>query len=243
MKLSYIGLMLNQDEDLQHSKIKKGAEFEAFFKEFLLNPNKNLDTSGDEFGFHNRFIGNYLSRKLKESKVETINIKRIILIGYLNEFNEDSLFESSLRIFVPFNKVQYDILKKDELPDFFIEMYKTGIIKASQTHEVPVEFLLTKLVEFKENNYKNEWEFKSKTFKEIGIKATLFCKMTMDFFSLTLVLTKKNEVVFTKEILNTLPDEIIYHWQFKDIILENNEIKVLNEFKDPIYTLDLSFKV
>jgi hypothetical protein len=67
--------------------------------------------------------------------------------------------------------------------------------------------------------------------------------MTMDFFSLTLVLTKKNEVVFTKDILNTLPDEIIYHWQFKDIVLENNEIKVLNEFKDPLYTFDLSFKV
>src|SRR5579863_9961459 len=119
MKLSYIGLMLNQDEDLQHRKVKKGEELEAFIREFTLNPNMKLDTSGDEFGFHNRYIGNYLSRKLKESKIDTINIKRIILIGYLNSFSNDSLFQNSIRIFIPFNKVEYDGLKHDELPIFF----------------------------------------------------------------------------------------------------------------------------
>src|SRR3569833_357112 len=191
MRLIYIGLMSNPD-DLSTPKAFKS-----------------------DFGFRNRFIGNYLTRKLKELKPVSLNFSRIALIASKSPIKENEVLESFLRVSVSFDRSKYESLLKEELPDFFIAMYKEGIMKASQTHEIPAEFLLVRLEEFKANNYLNEWEFKSKSFKELGLKATLICKMTMDFFSLTLVLTKKSEVIFTEEILNTLPDEIIYHWQFK----------------------------
>ena len=168
-----------------------------------------------------------------------MGFNRIALIASAYPTKANIISDSFLRVSLPFDKAQYYSLSKDELNDFFIQMYLDGIVKASQTDTIPVEFLLTKLKEFKDNNYLNEWEFKSKTFKEIGIRATLICRMTIDFFSLTLALERKKEVVFSKEILNTLPDEIIYHWQFKEIVLDGNEIKVLDEFGKAIYSLSL----
>jgi hypothetical protein len=194
------------------------------------------------FAFRCRFIGNYLRRQIKEIKFEPVGYNRIFISACQFSVKPNTVFENTLRISVPFDKSFYDNLEKDAVADYFVQLYKDGLIKASQTHEVPLQFLLNQLQNLKDNNYSNEWEFKSKIFKQIGIRATLFCKMTMDCFSLSLILCKKNEIIFSREILNTLPDEIIYHHQFKDIVLQNNEIKVLNESEKPIFILNLSFK-
>ena len=211
-----------------------------------LDYQENLNTSKQytlSFSFRCRFIGNYLRRQVKLSKFEPKGYHRISINACQLTIPENKIFESWLCVYIPFNKDYYNSLTKEELPDFFLKMYREGIIKAQQTHELPMQFLLDKLIELKQNNYKNEWEFKSRTFKELGVKATLLCKMTMDNFSLSLILSRKTEVVFRREILNALPDETIYNFQFKDIILENNEIKVINEFNEPIYVLDLNFNV
>ncbi len=195
------------------------------------------------FAFRCRFIGNYLRRVLKRNKFEPIGYNRIFISACQITLKSNIVFDNTLSISVLYNKDYYDSLTQEEAIEYFIELYKQGIIKASETHEVPMEFLLKKVQEFKSNDYKNEWEFKTKLFKVIGIKATLLCKMTTDKFSLFLVLWKKEEIVFKEEILSTLPDEIIFHYRFKDIVLENNEIKVLDKFEQPLYTLDLTFKV
>lgn len=153
------------------------------------------------------------------------------------------IFENALNVYIPFKQSYYDGLSTDRLPDYFIGLYQEGIIKAKETHDVPLEFLFNTLAEFKENGYKNEWVFKSKTFKEIGIKAVLNCKLTTDNFSLTLDLFKGKENVFSSEILNTLPDEIMYHYKFHDLIFEQNKIIVTSWYDNPpLYELDLSFK-
>jgi hypothetical protein len=210
-----------------------------------LDYEENLHTSNKytcDFSFRCRFIGNYLRRHIKQINFEPSGYNRLFISASRFVITPNKVIENVLRVSILFDQLKYDGLSKVELPDFFTELYKEGITKASQTHQLPTEFLLTKLDEFKANDYLNEWEFKSKLFKELGVMATLICKMTMDFFSLTLVLAKNSKVVFTEEILNTLPDEIIFNWQFKEIVLENNEIKVLDEFKKPIYSLDLTFK-
>jgi len=199
------------------------------------------------FLFQSRFIGNYLRRQLRSLNFEPKGYKRLLINLCQLECPTNKMgiyYPSDLCVYVPFEKSMYDNLRNNELADFHIDLYLNGVQKAQDTHVLPEKFIIEKLAEFKTNGYKNEWEFKSKTFKEIGIKATLFCKMTMDAFSLSLILSKKKEVVFTKEILNTLPDEICYHYQFKDVIFENNKIIVTGWYdRPPIYELDLSFKV
>lgn len=194
------------------------------------------------FQFQSRFIGNYLRRQAKLSNFEPKGYKRLLINACLSECPPNTLSELYLCVYVPFEKEKYDNLKEDELKDFYIDLYLKGMTKAQETHQLPMAFLSETIRKFKANNYINEWEFKSKTIKEIGIKATLSCKMTIDFFSLTLILYKKNDVVFSKEILKTLPDEIIYHYQFKDISFKNNRIIVESWYdQPPLFELDLSF--
>jgi hypothetical protein len=197
---------------------------------------------GRDFEFQSRFIGNFLKRQLRLSAFEPKDFKRLLIYGCVNELNNNKTFNSFLCVSIPFNNVRYDSLAKDELPNFFIEMYKEGILKGQQTHELPVDFLFRELEKFKNTKYINEWEFKSKTLKKIGIKATLFCKMTMEAFTLSLVICKKKEVIYKKEILSTFPDETCYHYQFKDIVFENNKIMVTGWYGvPPIFELDLSY--
>jgi hypothetical protein len=214
-----------------------GDEFELYLNSPLYESN---------FQFQSRFIGNYLRRQLKSLNFEPQGYKRLLIFLCQLECPPNKIgtfYSSDLFIYVPFEKNKYDNLPKDELTGFYIDLYLKGIQKAQQTHVFPEPFIREKLNEFKTDGYRNEWEFKSKTFKEIGIKATLFCKMTMEAFSLSLILSKKKEVVFSKEILNTLPDELCYHYQFKDIAYENNKIIVTGWYDaPPIFELDLSFK-
>jgi hypothetical protein len=196
-----------------------------------------------DFSFNSRFIGNFLRRQLRLSNFEPKEFKRLAINACVIDLYPNKIFESYLCVAIPFDKTRFDNLSKDELSDFFVEMYKQGILRAKQTHDMPVDFLFNELENFRNDNYRNEWEFKSKTFKEIGIKATLFCKMTMEAFSLSLILSKNKEVVFNKEILNTFPDEICYHYKFKDLIFEDNKIIVTGWYDTPpLFALDLSFK-
>jgi len=198
---------------------------------------------GRDFSFQCRFIGNFLRRQLRLSNFEPKEFKRLLIYCCINNLNPNKIFNNYLCVSIPFEKTRFDNLTKAELPDFFIELYKQGILKGQQTHELPVDFLFDQLDEFKKDNYRNEWEFKSKTFKEIGIKATLSCKMNLDAFILSLKLFKKNEMVFCKEILNTFPDETCYHYKFKDLVFENDKIIVTGWYDaPPLFELDLSFK-
>jgi len=194
-----------------------------------------------DFSFRSRFIGNYLKRQIKQSKFVPTGYTRLV-INACHIIKPNRIFENCLCVSIFFDKALYDNMKNGELPDFFIDMYIDGINQAKLTDNIPVAFLNNKLKEFKADGYKNEWEFKSKTFKEIGIKTSLFCKMTMDTFTLSLTLYKKKELIFEREILTTLPDETCYHYQFKDVILENNTIIITSWYDaPPLYLLDLSF--
>jgi hypothetical protein len=206
-----------------------------------LDYEENLHTAKkytSDFSFRCRFIGNYLRRQSKQIKFESSSYNRLFISACEFSPPATNIWEKTLRVYVQFDKTEYDSLANAQLPDFFSNLYKKGIIKASETHNIPIEFLLQELDRLKNNQYLNQWEFKSKSFKDLGVKASLICTMTMDTFYLTFVIKKKDEVLLAKEILQTLPDEIIFHWQFKDIVLNSGTIKVMNEFKEPIYSID-----
>jgi hypothetical protein len=197
-----------------------------------------------DFEFRCRFIGNYLKRRLTKSGFEPMDFNRLAINGCVDKLYSNRISESYLCVAVPFDKNRYDSLTKEEMPDFFLDMYKKGILRAQETHQLPVDFFLKELGEFKINGFKNEWEFKSKICKEIGIKATLFCRMTLDAFTLSLVLYKNKEVIYNREILNTFPDETCYHYLFKDLIFEDDKIIVTGWYNaPPLFELDLSFKL
>jgi hypothetical protein len=203
-----------------------------------------------DFSFQTEFIYNFIGRKLSLLKVETDNFQFISIRGrkkpketiFIKEifkaleieiqFNENKYLE-----LYPFeneypltNKLLQPVLNENEFNEFLFEMIIKGLDKAKkQDAPIPNKLLEEILFAFKSDGYKNEWIEKTKTFREYGIKAFFQCKMNCNYFTLTLVIEKKNKELFKEEILKTLPSSLIFKGQFKDILIMNNNIVVIKD--------------
>jgi hypothetical protein len=109
--------------------------------------------------------------------------------------------------------------------------------KATRQYSLPYEFIVSAINEFRESDFKHEWIGKTKLLKEISVKAIISCRMTTDFFSATLTLQQKGETIYEKEILHTLPDEIMFATDLNDIVYQNHKISVLSRFDETTFSL------
>lgn len=211
-------------------------------KEIYLYPDL-VDYAGSivhPFRDQSRSICNYLERRLKRIKFDAEGFKRICFVGK-KEPNSGCFVNSSkvLIVEISFDENQYTSLKKDQLNTFFSQMLVTGIEKCQKQYEISGNELLKGLENFRENGCVNRWTFKTKTFKDIGIKCALKCELTIDAFHLSLVITKGKEVLLTREILKTEPDEIVFVPMFKDVKLVGDRLVVMDKFGDAIYNVML----
>lgn len=195
-----------------------------------------------EFGFKSRFVGNYLSRALAENKIETDGFNRIVLVGCQQERRPNYIQDKVLVVDVPFDKSEYNGLSEDQLPEFFCKMYHSGIESMRPTFKIPYDVLIGSIESFRLGGYKNVWQAKIKLLKEISVKATVSCTMTMEFFSARLNLSRGREIFYDEEILNTLPDESFFGGQFRDITYSNYEVSVINRHGGRVYYLGWPIK-
>jgi hypothetical protein len=240
MKLKYLYVAL-EDEDYRY---------------------ENLHLTSD-FDFQIHFLFNYFTREIAKVKFETKNFQFITIRGRKKPSQELVLKEhfKSLEIEIHFDEKKYKalypfvneyplnglslkpILKVEEFNNFLFEMIMEALVKSKKLNAlIPYEFLLNTTLDFKANGFKNEWLYKSKTFKEFSIKTSLFCKLTCNYFSLELVIEKDKKEIFRKEILKTLPSAIIYKWEFKEILIDNGLLKIIRDDyeKTILYELPLS---
>lgn len=181
-----------------------------------------------------RHICNYLARNLQKLKFQVNGFNRICIIG-MNDPKGIYINSSSvLSVGVPFKMDECKEIKRKDLGDYYSSLIKIGLNDCAQVYKLPIEEMFFWLEELKKNNYKNEWIFKDKTFRKYNLKCQLKCAIDLDKFTLTLVVYRKNEEIFNEIILETLPDEIIYHYKFKDVNIIQDTITVttrLNEDK------------
>ncbi|SIO92802.1 hypothetical protein [Vibrio spartinae] len=209
-------------------------------KELYLYP--DLVEYSDEivhpFRDQSRSICNYLERELKLVKFDANGFKRICFIGK-SVPSKDCYINSSKVLIVEFkfDEKNYLSLDNSELNDFFRELLELGITKCERQYSIPSHELRESLAKFKEGGFLNEWCYKSKMIKEIGIKCSLECRLTITDFHLNLVIEKENSIIWQKEILRTAPDEVVYIPMFKDVTLRNGSLVVLDKFGDSIYEL------
>lgn len=211
-------------------------------KELYLYPDL-IDFEDDivhPFRDQSRSICNYLERQLKPVKFNAEGFKRICFIGKKKP-NSECFVNSSkvLSVEIYFDENKYKSLEKEQINAFFSQMLVTGIKKCQKQYEIPEDELLIGLVNFCENGCVNRWTFKTKLFKDIGIKCALECDLTMDAFHLNLVITKEKEVLFDREILKTVPDEIVFVPMFKDVRIDGDALVVLDKFGDTTYSVRL----
>jgi|GEM_PF-1934799 len=215
-----------------------------------------------DFNFQTDYLTHFVEKRLIIEKFETINFQ-ILMIRGRKKPSKELVFKEHLKaleIEIPFDENKYKelypfvneyplnsllkpVLKEGEFNNFLFEMIMEAVIKAKKLNApIPYDFLINTILDFKSNEFKNEWLYKSKIFKEFSIKTSLFCKLTCNYFSLELIIEKGKKEIFRKEILKTLPSTIMYKGEFKEILIENGLLKVTRDDyeKSILYELPLS---
>lgn len=191
-----------------------------------------------------RFIGNYLARHLAKLKFHAEGFNRVCIIGTSNPKDVYLNTSSALSIEIPFNINECLKLEKHNLADYYSNLYRIGLEECNKIYKLPLKELFLWLDEMKKNNYKNEWTFKQKTFKKFELKCKLDCAIDLDKFTLRLIVLKKGKEIFNQIILETPPDEIVYHHKFKDVEIIDDKLTITtrlygdkNLFQLPLYSL------
>ncbi|GAA3764672.1 hypothetical protein [Flavobacterium ginsengiterrae] len=187
-----------------------------------------------------RHICNYLARNLQKLKFPVSGFNKICVIGMTNPKGTYLNSSSALSVGVIFDMNECRKIERKDLGDYYSNLLKTGLNNCAKNYKLPIEEMFLWLEELKKNNYKNEWIFKERTFKKYNIKCKLQCAIDLDRFTLSLVVFQKDEEVFNEIILETIPDEIVYHHRFKDIEMIGFVITVTTRFEDkPLFQLHL----
>lgn len=189
-----------------------------------------------KFRDQSRSLCNYLERQIRPLSFEAEGFMKLCVIGMPNPAAGSSVNSSgALLIEVAFDPGEYLSVPRDSLNEYFIGMLTAGFGKAREL--IPETKLLESIESFRAKGYLNEWTAKKKTFKSLGLKASLRCALTIDAFALSLVIERGSEIVFDKQILSTEPDEIVFESKFKDIVERDGELTVIDKFDDPIFHL------
>ena len=192
-----------------------------------------------------RHICNYLERNLSSLKFEANGFNKICFVGYSRPAIEMHINSSNaLCVPIAFDMKSWRQMPREKMSDFFADMLRAGLQKCADNYEIPLENMLQWLSNLCEKNYRNEWDFREKSFRQEGIKCRLKCSLTLDAFALRLLVLRKEVVVFDKVILETVPDEVAYHYRFKDIVVERGKLvvtsKLHGEDKRVLYEAELS---
>lgn len=248
MILKYIAIQLSDHKLIKYNVVTKNRELW-----------EQESTYGSDFSYKTRSLCNYLEREvLTPLKYKTNDFKIIVIIlGEVEDYDkevfrdiihEDQIYKkayvntsNALSTDVIIDRQEYNRLKtKQEINDYFIEQLTRGLEETNKHVDIPLYELLQGMQKFKEGGYENKWTFKTRQFRDLGIKCRLNCNLTLENFHLNLQIEQKGKkVIFDKEILKTKPDELIFLHQFKDVVVQGDQIQVVkNRTKD-----NLLFKV
>ncbi|EBS7636927.1 hypothetical protein CDR68_25120, partial [Salmonella enterica] len=153
------------------------------------------------FKRQSRSLCNYIERYLKKIKYKTDSFKRICFVcqkeplpdTYVNTCNV-------LCVSIPMDEDEYTGKNKDALNEYFIELLMSGVDKCNKTHMLPNDEIIAAINEFRKGGYVNEWVFKKKRLRELGLEFILKCSLTIDEFSLDLYIAKEKNVIFRDNI-------------------------------------------
>jgi hypothetical protein len=179
-----------------------------------------------------RHILNFVERTcLRKIKYETNGFKGIVIDKIYNEAGEPYItLNKSLAVPLKFDKLKYDEIKTvDEFRKYVEECVKKALEKIKGLYDVPSAEILESLQTLKENNYVNEWLHKEKTDRKRKIAVALTCSITIEKFQLRLIVKVENKEVFDGIVLETDPDEVAFHYLFKDIRIEEDKIIITSK--------------
>jgi len=206
-----------------------------------LSPDEYAGELTSEFVFRTRYLCNYVNRALTSLRFATPNFRQVIVRGVHSPIDECLVVpEASVRATVRFDEARYRAMGPDEHHEFFLVMLEEGLEKCARHHEIPIDFLRGSIRSFRDGGYRNEWVHQQKLLRPAGIRASLLCRLDSERFELTLRLERQGLVTFERVILETKPDELIFAYRFKEVVLRDDEVVVLSKFGEVLYSVPIA---
>jgi hypothetical protein len=191
------------------------------------------------FLFRSCYLGNLLTRHVRRLKFNTAGFIGLLVQGRMRPDDVPRISsDRNLIAHVDFDLSRYRDLGPGEHHEFFISMMTAGLEKCARHYDIPLAELLQAIDQFRSGGYKNEWIHQTKLLRGLGLRATLACRLDSEHFTLNLVLERKGTIVFDETILDTLPDSIIFHYRFKEVVVDGTSIVVMDRLGKRLYALD-----
>ncbi len=188
------------------------------------------------FGFRSRYACNFLERKLKALRFHSDGFNRIIIQGSIAQTGVKIVKGSNaINSSVPFKIDHYETSSNNDRHEFYLSMIEHGLNAVSLQHPIPIRELTETIGSFRNYGYKNKWTHQEKYYREDGLRASLLCTLTPDLFSLTLNVTRGDEIIFDNIILKTKPDELIFEDRFKSLERHKDTFIVRDKFGNIFY--------
>lgn len=204
-----------------------------------------------DFSFQADFFSDYMIKKLKLLKFKTDGFNQILINGRKNRENlgvelmrefktlelstefDEKIYKSMSPIVNEYpvgvdGKLLLPIENEIGFSELLYEMTIKAVENAKEKKaDIPIDSILETLEIFKEKGFRHEGVFKRRVFGKESIVGILYYRYTCNYFSLELRLESKDgSLLFTKEILKTIPHPVFYGQEFKDIALRDNSIVV-----------------
>ncbi|WP_436897104.1 hypothetical protein [Acinetobacter gyllenbergii] len=187
-----------------------------------------------------RSLGFFLGLKLKEEKIETKTFNGIYIKSAKVPKNPYCV-NNLLTIDVDFPEENYPTkVDTRDINEYLISRLKDAISRIQDEYPEIVSVIMQGVEDFRRLNYECSWVHKK---KKIGERAVhLKCVLNVKRFNLYLELLDKNKnVLMSKLILETPPNEYCFKHRFRDLIVEKNgDIVVTNFLLEEWYRLNLS---
>ncbi len=190
-----------------------------------------------EFLFRSCYVSNFVTRRVRELGFKTDGFKGVLVQGRATDCPPLISSEHNLIVPVPFDRARYGSLGPSEHHEFFTGMMVDGLEKGARHHRIPLAELQAAIEEFRSEGYKNEWMHQKKLLRPLGVHASLLCRLDTHNFTLTLKLERKGVTLFEQQILETLPDELIFAHRFKDVVAEGDAVVVKDTFGAPLFSV------
>jgi hypothetical protein len=210
-------------------------------KYLLIQPELGLWSEGNNARIRDesRSLGLFLELIFKEEKIKTKTFHGIYIKSA--KIPKDPYCINNLLILdVDFNEDSYPA-KEDtrEINEYLISRLKDGILRIQDEYPEIVAVIIQGVEDFRRLNYECSWIHKKKKMGERTIR--LKCILNVKLFNLSLELLDKNKnIVISKLILETPPNEYCFKHRFRDLIVEKNgDIVVTNFLLEEWYRLNL----
>lgn len=203
------------------------------------------DSFMSDFAYETFGLGHFLTRELRALKIEHNYCARLLVdVGKVGTKPDAKIFEKSLRVRTSCDFDNYFSLTTEQKQELQCKLVENALEHTPDKYRIPKTEILSLVNKYRAGGYVNEWLFKKKKYRNIGLLVEARCKITLNSFYLTLIISNSEGILFHDEVIKTPPDSIHFHHLFKDIKLDGSILYIEARSNSPTgsrsFELDVS---